>query len=268
MEVAAGCVAGLADPADLLAGVHPLSLPGPPTPQDVHVHVVVAIGASVDDEVVAGAARVVAAVLHASAAGGDQRLAALGEDVLPLVAPPRTETVVVGMAGADRELLRIELEGAVVALGPAAIDLAAVLGADPEEIGALLGCPAVAVAAGPADLVRARLDVLASPHLHDPPVASPDRLDLEIAGAVAVDRVPVDDGPLTVEEGLPRSCGLGLQQDGAIAAGFLRSAGSPGSRRGRGRLIGRSRAIGALLGGSHARRPRQERGRRRERDHS
>src|SRR4029078_5877742 len=95
------------------------------TPLEVHVHVVMPRRLAVDDDVVPGTARLVAAVLHAAAARGDDPLAAVGEDVLGLVhgdGARGSGVAAVAVLPAQRELVREEADRAVVALGAAAID--------------------------------------------------------------------------------------------------------------------------------------------------
>jgi hypothetical protein len=118
VEVTPGGIPGLADAVDPLAGVDARALTRAP-PLQVHVHVVVAVGARVDHEVVAGAARLVAPVLDPAATRGDDRLAALREDVLALMGVSGAgcpEPIAVRVARADRELRRIHLDRPVVAL--------------------------------------------------------------------------------------------------------------------------------------------------------
>src|SRR5262249_6740169 len=96
VEVTGGGVSGLADHADRFAGAHRGAGPQRRRLEQGHGGKVVSRALAVDDEVVARRG-LVAGVLHAAAAGGDERGAALRHHVLTLMG-------VTGAGGAEASL--------------------------------------------------------------------------------------------------------------------------------------------------------------------
>ena len=217
VQVAVARVAGHADAADSLAGAHPLPVLRAALSPQVHVDVVVAGGPSVDHQVIARAAGLVAPPLHLAAAGRDDPRAAPGAEVLPHVVSARAEAIPVLMRPSNRELVREEAEPGG-ALAAAALRRATIRLPDPEHVHALGSLAAALVRARPADRVLgARLHVVAPPDPDDPPVAAAHRLDLEVARPASGDRVLVGGLPDALEEHPARAGALRLQPQPARA---------------------------------------------------
>src|SRR4051794_15303372 len=134
MEVAAGCVSGLADVADPLSGVDRLALLEEGGRSQMHVDEVLAGRLAVDHEVVPRRA-LVSGVLDAPAASGDQRRAAGGSHILALVRMTRAgraDSVPVLVRPSDREDVAVELEAHRQTARPGLAGTGAARRADPE----------------------------------------------------------------------------------------------------------------------------------------
>ena len=119
MQVAAHGVAGVADLAEVLAGVDGVADLHRGALAQVHVRVVDVRALAVDHDVVARRG-MEAAELHLAAAGGDQRRAAGGEHVLALMGVPGAAGAEVRagaaeiVAAADREHVPVKRDRLVV----------------------------------------------------------------------------------------------------------------------------------------------------------